>query len=85
MTKHTQTIRRQMAHKLFDCFDRFVGLALKGLNNNFVNFTQLKKTYCLHSFGITKVGSRPLQIACPVTTVHVTCTQEAYTKICARY
>ena len=29
--KHNQTIRRQIADKLFEMFDHFVGLALKGL------------------------------------------------------
>ena len=33
MIKHTQIIRRQSADELFECFDRFVGLALKGLTN----------------------------------------------------
>ena len=31
MVKHTQTIRQQIADDLFECFDHFVGLALKGL------------------------------------------------------
>ena len=30
MVKHTQTIRRQTANELFECFCRFCGLALKG-------------------------------------------------------
>ena len=32
MIKHTQTIRRQTAYKLFECVWPFVGLALKGLS-----------------------------------------------------
>ena len=31
MVKHAQTIRRQIADELFDLFDHFVGLALKGV------------------------------------------------------
>ena len=31
MVKHTQTIRRQFVDNLLECFDHFVGLALKGL------------------------------------------------------
>ena len=32
MAKHTQTIRRQQSANSLSVFDRFVGLALKGLN-----------------------------------------------------
>ena len=31
MVEHIQTIRRQFPDDLFDCFDHFVGLPLKGL------------------------------------------------------
>ena len=31
MVKQTQTIHRQIADELFECFGHFVGLALKGL------------------------------------------------------
>ena len=31
MVKHTQTICRQFAGELFECFDHFVRLTLKGL------------------------------------------------------
>ena len=34
MVKHTQTIRRQFADELFELFDHFVKLALKGLRIN---------------------------------------------------
>ena len=34
MVKHTQTIHRQIADKLFECVDHFVGLALKGLSKS---------------------------------------------------
>ena len=34
MVKHTQTIRQQIADKLFECVNHFVGLALKGLNQD---------------------------------------------------
>ena len=30
MVKHTQTIRRQFPDKLFECFDHFMGMVLKG-------------------------------------------------------
>ena len=33
MVKHTKTIHRQFADELFECFDHFVGLALKELKN----------------------------------------------------
>ena len=33
MVKHTQTIRRQIADELYEMFDHFVGLALKGLTS----------------------------------------------------
>ena len=32
MVKHIEAIRRRTAGKLFDVFDHFVGLVLKGLN-----------------------------------------------------
>ena len=32
MAKHTQTICRQIADELFECFDHFLGLALNRLN-----------------------------------------------------
>ena len=35
MVKQTQTICRQFADELFDVFDHFVKLALKGLKENF--------------------------------------------------
>ena len=31
MAKYTQTICRQIADELLECFDHFLGLALKGL------------------------------------------------------
>ena len=34
MAKHTQTIRRQIADELFEFFDHFLKLALKGLRIN---------------------------------------------------
>ena len=34
MGKHTQTIRQQFADELFEVFGHFVGLALKGFNQN---------------------------------------------------
>ena len=37
MVKHTQTIRRQQPTNCLSLFDHFVGLALKGLSNSFVN------------------------------------------------
>ena len=40
MVKHTQTIRRQIADKLFEC-GHFVELVLKGLKN----YSQLAVSY----------------------------------------
>ena len=38
MVKHTQTIRRQFADKLFESvFDHFIGLALKDLMDTFTS------------------------------------------------
>ena len=33
MAKHTQSIRRQFADKLLECFGHFMGLAIKGLRH----------------------------------------------------
>ena len=41
MVKHTQTIRWQFADELFDVFDDFVGLALKGLNTRSIHLETL--------------------------------------------
>ena len=35
MVKHTQTIRRQIDDKLFECVWSFVNMALKGLKDSF--------------------------------------------------
>ena len=33
MAKHTQSIRRQIADELLECFVHFMGLAIKGLRH----------------------------------------------------
>ena len=38
MVKHTQPIRRQIADKLFNVFDYFVELALKGLRTRTLEY-----------------------------------------------
>ena len=48
MAKHTQTIRRQIADKMFSLFDHFLGFAPKGLTQPFqvnVSFLRLLETY----------------------------------------
>ena len=45
MVKHTQTIRRQVADELFEWFDHFVKLVLKGLKIRAKLFN-LHKIFC---------------------------------------
>ena len=45
MIKHTQTIRRQFADDLFEVFNHFMGLTLKGLRSVLITKSSWQKKF----------------------------------------
>ena len=48
MVKHTQTIRRLLPTNCLSVFDHFVGLALKGLKELYINNVHFRITGVIH-------------------------------------